>query len=64
MTTTAAERFRDALDMADIGVEIMRANLRRRHPDAGPDEIDGLLRAWLHRRPPDAPGRPRPIAPE
>ncbi|MGH9112745.1 MAG: hypothetical protein ACRDZN_10700 [Acidimicrobiales bacterium] len=41
----------------------MRQNLRRRHPDASPQEIEGLFHEWLTRRPPDCPGRSRPIRP-
>jgi hypothetical protein len=62
--TTAADRFRAALELADAGIRLMRQNLERRNPSASPEEIDGLLREWLARRPPDAPGRPRPISPE
>jgi hypothetical protein len=56
-----AERLRIALDMADTGIALMRQNLRRRHPDASTEDIDRLLRAWLHDRPPDCPGPPRSI---
>jgi hypothetical protein len=62
--TTPAERLRIALDLHDAGVEVMRQNLRRRHPGAGEQEIERLLLAWLHERPGaehgDAVGRPRP----
>jgi hypothetical protein len=59
--TAEATRLQDALDLADFGIEVMRMNLRRRHP-AEPDEaIDRLLRDWLARREPDCPGRSRPL---
>ena len=60
---TPAERLRIALDLHDAGVEMMRQNLRRRHPDVDENEIERLLVAWLHERPGaeqgDAVGRPR-----
>ncbi|HWO24243.1 MAG TPA: hypothetical protein VNO30_36115 [Kofleriaceae bacterium] len=34
-----------------IDIEMMAANLRRRHPGATPDEIERLLEAWLAERP-------------
>jgi len=61
----AAERMRQAFDLHDAGVSMMRAKLRRDHPDADDAEIDDRLRAWLHTRPGaefgDAEGIPRPI---
>jgi hypothetical protein len=52
-----------ALDLHDTGVDLMRQNLRRRHPGASGQEIERLLLAWLHERPGaehgDAVGRPR-----
>ncbi len=46
-TSTAAGRLRAALELHDDGVEIMRRNLRRRHPSATQAEIDDRLRRWL-----------------
>lgn len=40
-----------ALDLADVGVDIMRQNLHRRHPEATVEEIDRLLVAWQDSRP-------------
>ncbi len=45
------ERYRVALDLFEAAEQIMRQNLRRRFPDAGPDEIEARLVAWLHERP-------------
>ena len=54
--------FRTTLDLFQTGVDLMRQNLRRRHPDADEQEIDRLLREWLLERPGaeagDCPGRP------
>ena len=55
--TQATERFRTAIALAETGIDLMRQNLRRRHPDATPDEIEAMLRAWRSHRLPDAPGR-------
>jgi hypothetical protein len=56
-----AQTFRATLDLFQTGVDLMRQNLRRRHPDATPQEIEQLLRLWLHERPGaeagDCPGR-------
>jgi hypothetical protein len=52
----AAEKFRLAIEMNELGIEIMRSNLRRRFPNATEDELKRLLHDWLHDRPPDAPG--------
>ena len=64
----AAERLRQAFDLHDAGVSMMRAKLRRDHPDADDAGIDRLLGVWLHTRPGaesgDAEGISRPIPPE
>ena len=61
--TTPAERLRIALEMFDEGVELMRRNLSRRHPDSSEEDIERLLVEWLHERPGaehgDGEGRPR-----
>lgn len=62
----ASETLRDRLlatfDLFDVGVDMMAANLRRRHPDASPEEIERLLDDWLLERPGaeagDGPGVP------
>jgi hypothetical protein len=53
----AAEKFRRALDLHGFGIAMMRQNFRRHFPNDIEAEIDERLRAWLRRRPPDAPGR-------
>ena len=37
-------------DLNEAGVELMRQNLRRRHPNASEAEIRRRLVAWLHER--------------
>jgi hypothetical protein len=49
-------RFRQAVELHEVGVALTRQNLARRHPELDADGIDGLLRAWLADRPADAPG--------
>ena len=39
------------LDLADVAEQIMRQNLRRRHPGASEEEIERWLIDWLHTRP-------------
>lgn len=62
-----AKRMRQAFDMFDAGVSLMRARLRRLHPGASDEQIDGLIRVWLRTRPGaehgDAVGRPRRFEP-
>lgn len=58
--STPAERFQAALELHETGIELMRQNLRRRHPDESAEAIEARMRAWLGDRPPDAPGRLRP----
>jgi hypothetical protein len=57
-----AARLRTALDLCELGESIRRAQLRREHPEATDEAIEGLLVAWLHTRPGaehgDAWGRP------
>jgi hypothetical protein len=55
-------RIREAFDLFEAGVSMMRARLRREHPDADADEIEQLLNEWLSTRPGaehgDSAGRP------
>lgn len=61
---TAAQRLAVALDLSEAGIQMMRQNLRRRHPRASARTIQELLDAWLAERPGaelgDAEGRPVP----
>jgi hypothetical protein len=50
-TTTSSDALRTTLDLFETGLEVMRRNLRRRHPHATPDEIERLLGAWRRDRP-------------
>lgn len=61
-TSSIAAAFRTTLDLFDTGLDLMRQNLRRSHPEAGDDEIERLIGEWLLDRPGaefgDCPGRP------
>ena len=50
-TSSIAVAFRTTLDLFATGLDLMRQNLRRSHPEAGDDEIERLLREWLLDRP-------------
>ncbi len=56
-----ADAFRTTLDLFQTGLDLMRQNLRRRHPEVDEQEIDRLLDEWVRHRPGaesgDAPGR-------
>ena len=59
--SSVADAFRTTLDLFDTGLDLMRQNLRRSHPESGDAEIERLLRDWLLDRPGaesgDCPGR-------
>lgn len=45
-----AQRFRLALEMADLGIQLYRQRMRREHPSAGDEEIEARVQGWLMRR--------------
>ena len=47
----ARRKLRLALELHDVGVNMMRQKLRRQHPRAAEKEIQALLNAWLSERP-------------
>ncbi len=61
---TPAAALQVAFDLADAGTDMMRMSLRRRHPGASAEEVEAMLRDWLHWRPGaehgDSWGRPVP----
>lgn len=60
-SSPVAARLLAALDLHEVGVDLMRQNLRRRHPRSSDEDIDARLKAWLLTRPGaeagDCPGR-------
>ena len=61
-TMSPADKLRAALELHEVGVALMRQNLRRRHPGESDEMIDERLTHWLRTRPGaehgDAAGRP------
>ena len=49
--TETARKLRIALDLHEAGVSLMRARLRRLHPDADEQELRERLTTWLQTRP-------------
>jgi hypothetical protein len=45
-----AERMQIAFDLYETAENIMRLNLRRRHPQADEEEIERRLLAWLRKQ--------------
>jgi hypothetical protein len=45
--STPAKRLLEAIEMHQLGCELMRGRLRREDPTATEIEIDRALRAWL-----------------
>lgn len=43
--------FRATLELYETGIDLMRQNLRRRHPDVDEHDIERLLGEWLRERP-------------
>lgn len=46
-----AEKLQMSLAMFDYGCDLMRENLRRRHPELDEAAVEERLRAWLRERP-------------
>lgn len=44
---SAQQNLLDALEMWQDGVEMMRSNLRRRHPNASSEDVETMLAEWL-----------------
>jgi hypothetical protein len=49
--SSIVEAFRATLDLFHTGLDLMRQNLRRRHPDAADEDIERRLHEWLLERP-------------
>lgn len=46
----AADRFRAALDLYEVGENMLRQRLRRERPEASAQDIDAAIAVWLQRR--------------
>lgn len=49
--SVAAARFSTALMLHDLGVDLMRQNLSRRHPHLAGQELEAAVGHWLLTRP-------------
>lgn len=49
--TTPEERLRIALDLADVGVQMVRTRLRREHPEWDAVQLEEAMAAWMQERP-------------
>jgi Rv0078B-related antitoxin len=49
--TLNRDSFRMTLDLFQTGIDVMRQNLRRRHPEATAEHVERLLGEWLRERP-------------
>lgn len=47
----AARRLADAIELADLAERMVRARLRREHPELSESELEARVLAWLHDRP-------------
>lgn len=50
-SSQAEGALQSTVDLFETGLDLMRQNLRRRHPDASDQEIERRLQHWLHARP-------------
>lgn len=61
MPPSVVDAFQTTLELFETGLDLMRQNLRRRHPEADHEAIERLLHEWLLDRPGaesgDCPGR-------
>jgi len=48
---TPGERIEVALELFDLGVDMMRTRLRREQPGLSDEDIERAVRQWLQRRP-------------
>jgi hypothetical protein len=62
--STPEERLRIALDLADVGEQMMRTRLRRAHPEYDDARLEEAMVRWMQDRPGapwgDYPGPPSP----
>lgn len=60
--STPSARLRIALDLFDLGEQMMRARLGREHPKWAEAQVQAAIEEWLRERPGaefgDCPGRP------
>lgn len=47
MGKDTAQRLEDAIELADLAERMVRARLRRQHPDESAGDIEARVRLWL-----------------
>ncbi|RPF21753.1 hypothetical protein EDD34_2388 [Myceligenerans xiligouense] len=47
MAATYVEKFQVIVDMFEFGVQAYRQRMRREHPAASDEEIEGRVQTWL-----------------
>lgn len=62
MTGDASARLRTALELFEVGEQLVRSRLRRTHPDWEEHEVEAAVQRWLRDRP-DAPYGDHPGGP-
>jgi hypothetical protein len=45
-----AQRFRLAVEMADLGIHLYRQRMRPEHPGASDEQVEARVQGWLMRR--------------
>lgn len=48
---SAASRLRTALELLEVGEQMMRARLAREHPEWDASQVDAAIHRWLRHRP-------------
>jgi hypothetical protein len=51
MAGVIQERFRVALELFELGENMLRQRIRREQPDVSDAEVERMIREWLSRRP-------------
>jgi hypothetical protein len=52
----APQNLEDALELADLAERMVRARIRREHPNLSERDVEARVLAWLHERPGGEPG--------
>jgi hypothetical protein len=47
-----SEKFIAAIELQEFGLQVKRTQIKRRNPDATPEEIEQLFQSWLQDRKP------------
>lgn len=50
--TPIMKRYRETMELYELGVALYRQRMRRENPEATEEEVDAMVRAWLREPPP------------